>query len=198
MNKKKGLQLSLIVLLILSSIIFYQKFFNQSKDLIETKVNEKEIFNNDSDNKIENSNTIETLKYISQDLVGNTYVINADTAKFEENNVENITLYKVNAEIIRQDNETIKIFSEIADYNKKNNNTVFEKAVRIEYDNQTIKAEVVKLNFTKNLIEIIENVHYMSDNTNIYADKVELDLLRKKMKISMNNQNDNIQITGKY
>ena len=44
-----------------------------------------------------------------------------------------------------------------------------------------------KLNFTKNLIEIIENVHYMSDNTNIYADKVELDLLRK-MKISMNNQ----------
>ena len=196
MNKKKGLQLSLIVLLILSSIIFYQKFFNQSKDLIETKVNEKEIFNNDSDNKIENSNTIETLKYISQDLVGNTYVINADTAKFEENNVENITLYKVNAEIIRQDNETIKIFSEIADYNKKNNNTVFEKAVRIEYDNQTIKAEVVKLNFTKNLIEIIENVHYMSDNTNIYADKVELDLLRKKMKISMNNQNDNIQITG--
>ena len=198
MNKKKGLQLSLIVLLILSSIIFYQKFFNQSKDLIETKVNEKEIFNNDSDNKIENSNTIETLKYISQDLVGNTYVINADTAKFEENNVENITLYKVNAEIIRQDNETIKIFSEIADYNKKNNNTVFEKAVRIEYDNQTIKAEVVKLNFTKNLIEIIENVHYMSDNTNIYADKVELDLLRKKMRISMVNQNDNVQITGKY
>ena len=167
-------------MLILSSIIFYQKFFNQSKDLIETKVNEKEIFNNDSDNKIENSNTIETLKYISQDLVGNTYVINADTAKFEENNVENITLYKVNAEIIRQNEETIKIFSEIADYNKKNNNTVFEKAVRIEYDNQTIKAEVVKLNFTKNLIEIIENVHYMSDNTNIYADKVELDLLRKK------------------
>ena len=41
----------------------------------------KEIFNNDSDNKIENSNTIETLKYISQDLVGNIYVINADTAK---------------------------------------------------------------------------------------------------------------------
>ena len=57
---------------------------------------------------------------------------------------------------------------------------------------------MVRLNFSENLIEIIENVHYMSDNTKIYADKVELDLLRKKMKISMNNQNDNIQITGKY
>ena len=57
---------------------------------------------------------------------------------------------------------------------------------------------MVKLNFSKNLIEIIENVYYMNNNTEIYADKVELDLLKKKMKISMTNQNDNIQITGKY
>ena len=38
----------------------------------------------------------------------------------------------------------------------------------------------------------------MNNNTEIYADKVELDLLTKKMKISMINQKDNIQITGKY
>ena len=50
-----------------------------------------------------------------------------------------------------------------------------------------IKSEIVKLNFSKNLIEIIENVHYMNRNTKIYADKVELDLLKKKMKISMVN-----------
>ena len=55
---------------------------------------------------------------------------------------------------------------------------------------------MVKLNFSRNLIEIIENVYYMN-NTKIYADKVELDLLRK-MRISMVNQNDNVQITGKY
>ena len=57
---------------------------------------------------------------------------------------------------------------------------------------------MVKLNFSKNLIEIIENVYYMNNNAEIYADKVELDLLKKKMKISMVNQNDNVQITGKY
>ena len=42
------------------------------------------------------------------------------------------------------------------------------------------------------------NVYYMNNNTKIYADKVELDFLRKKMKISMINQNDNVQVTGKY
>ena len=38
----------------------------------------------------------------------------------------------------------------------------------------------------------------MNDNTKIYADKVELDYLRKKMKISMIDQNKDIQISGKY
>ena len=198
MDKKKSLQLSLIILLILSSIVFYKKFFNKNISLTEKKINEKEITDNDDVNKNKDSNVIETLKYISQDLIGNTYIINADSAKFEKDKVDSIILFEVSAEIIRQDNETIKIYSKTADYNKKNNDTIFKNSVSIEYGDQIISSEVVKLNFSENLIEIIENVHYMSDNTKIYADKVELDLLRKKMKISMNNQNDNIQITGKY
>ena len=198
MDKKKGLQLSLIILLILSSIVFYKKFFNKNIILTEKKINEKEITDNDDVNKNKDSNVIETLKYISQDLIGNTYIINADSAKFEKDKVDSIILFEVSAEIIRQDNETIKIYSKTADYNKKNNDTIFKNSVSIEYGDQIIRSEVVKLNFSENLIEIIENVHYMSDNTKIYADKVELDLLRKKMKISMNNQNDNIKITGKY
>ena len=112
MDKKKSLQLSLVVLLILSSIIFYKKFFDKDLNLSEKNINEKKIENNNVDIKTENSNVIETLKYISQDLIGNTYVINADSAKFEEDKVDSITLFKVNAEIIRKDNEIIKIYSE--------------------------------------------------------------------------------------
>ena len=135
---------------------------------------------------------------MSQDLAGNTYMINAETAKFEKDKVDNVILFKVKAEIIRQNEETIKIYSESANYNKKTNNTVFKKSVSINYADQLIKSEMVKLNFSEKLIEIIENVYYMNNNTEIYADKVELDLLKKKMKISMINQNDNIQIIGKY
>lgn len=200
MDKKKSLQFLLVILLVLFSIFFYKKFFSNNINLVEKKLDEKKIEsdnpNKDVDNK--NSNVIETLKYVSQDLAGNTYIINADTAKFEKDKADNIILFKVNAEIIRQNEEIIKIYSEIANYNKKSNDTVFKKAVNINYGDQLIKSEVVKLNFSKNLIEIIENVYYMNNNTEIYADKVELDLIKKKMKISMINQNDNIQITGKY
>ena len=193
MDKKKSLQYSLVILLIFSSIIFYKKFFSENEKIAEKKIN-----NYYSDKKTKNSNLIETLKYISQDLVGNTYIIKADSAEFVKDKTENVILFKVNAEIIRQDDNIIKINSDEAIYNKRNNDTIFKKAVSIDYGDQLIKSEIVKLNFSKNLIEIIENVQYMNRNTKIYADKVELDLLKKKMKISMVNQNDNIQITGKY
>ena len=198
MDKKKSLQYSLLILLIFSSIIFYKKFFSENEKIAEKKIDDKKINNYNSDKKTKNSNVIETLRYISQDLVGNTYIIEADSAKFLKDKTENVILFRVNAEIIRQDDDIIKINSDEAIYNKRNNDTIFKKAVSIEYGDQLIKSEVVKLNFSKNLIEIIENVHYMNRNTKIYADKVELDLLKKKMKISMVNQNDNIQITGKY
>jgi len=198
MDKKKSLQYSLLILLIFSSIIFYKKFFSENEKIAEKKIDDKKINNYNSDKKTKNSNVIETLRYISQDLVGNTYIIKADSAEFVKDNTENVILFRVIAEIIRQDDDIIKINSDEAIYNKRNNDTIFKKAVNIEYGDQLIKSEVVKLNFSKNLIEIIENVHYMNKNTKIYADKVELDLLKKKMKISMVNQNDNIQITGKY
>ena len=200
MNKKKSLQFSLVILLILSSIVFYKKFFSENTNLVEKKLDEKkiEVSNSNKDIDKKNSNLIETLKYVSQDLAGNTYMINAETAKFEKDKVDNVILFKVKAEIIRQNEETIKIYSESANYNKKTNNTVFKKSVSINYADQLIKSEMVKLNFSEKLIEIIENVYYMNNNTEIYADKVELDLLKKKMKISMINQNDNIQIKGKY
>ena len=198
MDKKKSLQFLLVILLILSSVIFYKKFFEKNLDLTEENLSEEKIFNENPDDNTKNSNVVETLKYTSQDLIGNTYVIDAESAKFEKDGKENIILFKVYAEIIRQDTETIKIYSDTANYNKKNNDTVFKKAVSIKYGDQTIKAEEVRLNFSENLIEIIENVYYMNNETKMYADKVELDLLKKKMKITMNNQNDNVQITGKY
>ncbi len=195
MNIKKSLQLSMIILLILSSVFFYQKFFNVEIDLTEKKVTE---INSDKSNEIDESNLIESLRYISQDLVGNTYIINAESAKFEEDETDYIFLFKVNAEIIRKDSEVIRIYSDSANYNKKNNDTVFKKNVSIEYTDQIIKSGIVKLNFSQNLIEIIENVYYMNNNTKMYADKVELDYLRKKMRVSMLDQNDNVQISGKY
>ena len=38
----------------------------------------------------------------------------------------------------------------------------------------------------------------MNNKTEIYADKAEIDLLDKRMKISMSNQKDKVKISGEY
>ena len=70
------------------------------------------------------------------------------------------------------------------------------KNVLVLYGNQTIKANLVKIDFTKNSIEILENVHYTNENLEMFADIVEIDLLKNKLKISMNDQKNKVLISG--
>ena len=104
----------------------------------------------------------------------------------------------MNAEISKKDQEVIYIYSKTANYNKINNNTIFRKDVDVKYGDQTINSETLNLNFKDNLIEILDNVYYVSKDTKINADKVEIDLLYKKLKISMINNKDKVNIVGKY
>ena len=200
MNIKKVYQYSLLILLILLSISFYYKYFTEDIKKIEKKEIEKVLekkMTGINQNDV-GKNIIENLKYISEDLSGNTYTVTAQSATLKEDKLNEVQLFDVNAEIVRKNQEIIYIYSKTANYNKINNNTVFKKKVNVKYGNQTIDAEILNLNFKNNLIEIIENVFYVNENTKIKADKVEIDLLDKKLKISMINQKDKVNITSKY
>tara|TARA_B100001121_G_C18593150_1_gene575672 strand:- start:518 stop:1021 length:504 start_codon:yes stop_codon:yes gene_type:complete len=149
-------------------------------------------------NESEKTNVIENLKYVSEDLFGNTYIITAESAAIKKNKENQLELYIVNAKIIQNKDDVILIYSGSADYDKITNNTIFKEDVKIEYKDQELNSNIVKLNFSTNLIEILENVYYMNNNTEIYADKAEIDLIDKTMKISMNNQKDKVKISGEY
>lgn len=200
MDNKKVFQYGLIILLFVASFLFYQKYFAD-----DIKTVEKNLSNNmleKTDSNIEQNNTdkniIENLKYVSEDLLGNTYTITAQSATLKKDKLNEVKLFEVNAEINRQNQETIYIYSQTANYNKMNNNTVFKKKVNVKYGNQTIDSETLNLNFKDNSIEILDNVYYVNKNTKIKADKVEIDLLYKKLKISMINKKDKVNIISKY
>ena len=200
MDKKKVYQYGIFILLIVVSILFYNKYFTENREKIESFRSENapgekipRIGENNS-----NKNIIENLKYVSEDLLGNTYTVTAQSATLNENKLNEIQLYEVNAEIVKENQEIIYIYSQTANYNKINNNTLFKKKVNVKYGDQTIDSDILNLNFKDNLIEILENVYYVNNNTKIKADKVEIDLLYKKLKISMINKNDKVNITSKY
>ncbi|MFL2897180.1 MAG: LPS export ABC transporter periplasmic protein LptC [Candidatus Pelagibacter sp.] len=202
MIKKNIIQFLLIAMLIILSAVFYQKYMissNTGKKLLEKKIdnkttNEKLLL----DKNNEAANVIENLRYTSNDLFGNTYVINAQSAQVEEGKIDQVKLFEVMAKIIQKDDEVIYINSNFADYNKINNNTIFQKNVNVKYGDQSIDADIINLNFSKNTIKIEENVHYKNNNAKVNADKIEINIETKKLKISMNEQEDEVEIFAKY
>ena len=200
MDTKKIFQYSLLILLFVVSFLFYYKYFfkddkkvilNKSENIVKKK-NPKVI------QKDGIKNIIENLKYVSEDLLGNTYTVIAQSATLKEDKISEVQLFEVNAQITRQDQEVIYIYSNTANYNKINNNTVFKGSVNVKYEDQTIVSETLNLNFEDNLIEILDNVYYVNKNTKINADKVEIDLIYKKLKISMINKDNKVSITSNY
>ena len=146
----------------------------------------------------ETANIIENLKYTSEDLFGNTYLINAKSALVKEGKIDQVKLFEVMAKIIQKDDEVIYINSDVADYNKINNNTIFKKNVNVKYGDQSIDAELINLDFSKNLIKIEDNVYYKNDNIKVNADKIEIDIKSKKSKITMNQIDDKVKIFARY
>ena len=199
MITKSIIQYSLVVLLIILSIFIYKEYLGSEKSLIEKseKIDEN-IKNSVTVENDKGSNTIENLKYVSEDLLGNTYIIIAKSAEVQEDKVDQVRLAEVLAKIIQQNDETIYINSNFADYNRENNNTIFRENVSVLYGDQTINANIINLNFLKKLIEIQENVYYKNKNANIKADKIEINFQSKKLKISMDKSDDKVEIYGKY
>ena len=200
MDIKKVFQYTLLVLLFAASFLFYNKYFTENVEITEKNkkenILEKKNLNTNQDDT--NKSVIENLKYVSEDLLGNTYTVTAQSATLKEDRINEVLLFEVNAKIIRKDQDIIYIYSKTANYNKINNNTIFRKEVNVNYGNQSIDSETLNLNFKGNSIEILDNVYYVNGNTKIYADKVEIDLLDKKLKISMINEKDKVSITSKY
>lgn len=202
MSKKIIIQLILIVFLIILTIFFYQKYMvSNNSDLKlmkkgnDSQINDKRLVTKENQ---ETANIIENLRYVSKDLFGNTYIINAQSAQIEEGKVNQVKLFEVMAKIIQKDDEVIYINSNSADYNKVNNNTIFKTNVNVKYGEQSIDADMIDLNFSQNQIKIKENVYYRNNNAKLNADKIEIDIKSKKLKISMNKQNDNVEILSKY
>ena len=185
--------------LVILSIFFYKKYIETDKDVSQKQSEiQKKYENPVNEENDETSNTIENLKYVSKDLLGNTYIITAQSAEIEENKVDRVQLVEVLAKIVQQDDEIIYINSNFADYNKINNNTVFRDKVNVMYGDQSIYANIISLDFTKNLIEIQEEVYFKNKNAKIKADKIELNFENKKLKISMDKQDDKVEIVSKY
>ena len=88
-------------------------------------------------------------------------------------------MYKVKALVLDQNNLPKVITAKKAVYNNSNYNTNFIDNVKVNYNNNTILADKMDIDFSENLITIYENVNYEGLQGIITADYVKIDLITK-------------------
>ena len=183
MSKKTVIQVLLIFLILLISVSFYLKYFDYSQKPLKNKLLEKKT----NTNQNSSSTYIDNIDYVSFDDKGNKYQITAKQSEIKIENTNIMLLTDVIAYIFIKDSDTVKITSNFGKYNSKNYDTVFSENVIVIYPGHKITGEYLDFSFLKNLGTISKNVIYSGDKTNLFADKVEINLTTKDTKIFMEN-----------
>ncbi|MDA7457028.1 LPS export ABC transporter periplasmic protein LptC [Candidatus Pelagibacter ubique] len=192
MNKKTGLQFTMVLVVIFISLWFYLKYF--TKKFEDTK--EAPFKENIDENQNSTSTYIDDINYISTDASGNKYRITAKQAEIKVGNSDIMYLTDVIAFIFVKDKDTINVTSNFGKYNSKNYDTIFSDNVIVVYPGHKITGEYLDFSFLTNLGIFTTNIIYTGEKTNLFADKIEMNLTTKDTKIFMNNTGEKVLIEG--
>ena len=194
MNVKSAIQLLILLILVVFLFFFIKNtFFTTNQNIVNLDVEEEsEIDKSDLNKNL--SNIIINLSYRSVDSNGNEYLLNAESGKTSEEDVNIVILKKVKAIIKLKNKSNIYIYSDFAKYNSKNFNTFFYKNVSGDYENNNIICDNLDLLIKDNLAILYNNVNIMSNNSTANADEIILNLLNGNINIKMFDQKQKIKI----
>ena len=171
---------SAFFLIILCS--FYFKYFSSNK---QSSITQK---TNDNSKSLEaKGNLIKDMKYENTDISGNKYFIYSEYGEIDVNNPDIILMKNVFAKVEIFKKDTIYINSFSAKYNLINYETNFNKDVELKYLDHVIFTENMDLSFQKNFAWLYTDVVYKSSDYELFADKIEIDLITKNSKIYTDN-----------
>ena len=192
LKKKTLFQITLIFLGVL--IIFFTYFYNQKQKPVpmETKKQPERI-----DQDIENISTFENIQYEGVDGNGNKFIINSTNAEFENQKPNIIYMKNIVCRFFFQDNTTLRITSNKGIFDNISNDMEFAEKVKMYYLENRLFSERATFVNSENYLLIQDNVVGEGPQGNLAADKLNIDLLDKKMKISMYNE-DKVNIRVNY
>ena len=187
MQKKIIIQVFLFLLIIIISVIFF-KFYFKPTNLI--KEYDSKINNSDSNQ----NNLMSNIKYVAADKIGNEYIVKSKLAEFDPNQPNLILMEEVKGIIQFNNSSPILISSDKAIYNKLNHDTKFFENVLATYDDHKISSQNLELFFDKNLASISKKIIYKNLNTELRADRMEIDLVTKNSKILMDKKTKKVKV----
>jgi len=170
-----------LILLIIIFFFYYDYFFLKKKKINLTNQNQNQ------NNKVTDSenNQIKNLEYLSTDQNGNKYLITAEYGEIGTDEDSIILMTNVVAQIDLFKKDTVYLTSKFANYNTVSLDTNFSKNVVLQFTGHKITSEYIDLSFKENFASIYNNIVYKNSTNELFADKLEIDLLTKDSKIFM-------------
>jgi len=153
------------------------------------QVKEKEV--------IYSANVIKDVNYVSKDIKGNEYIIEAAEGEIDLKNSNIIFLTAVRATLKFKDKDNVNVVSNYGKYNIVNHNTIFSKNVIITYIDNKITGDYADFSFDRNSMIISKDVTYTNLENMLKADLIEINIKNKDAKISMYEQSKKVIIKSK-
>ena len=182
----------MFLVIIIISFWFYLKYFTKNFD----DAREALVMEKIDENQNNTSTYIDNINYVSTDAKGNKYQITAKQAEIKVENSDVMFLKDVVAFVYIKDSDMVKITSNFGKYNTINYDTIFSEDVIVVYPGHKITGEYLDFSFLTNLGIFTTNVIYTGEKTNLFADKIEMNLTTKDTKIFMNNIGEKVFIEG--
>ena len=212
MSKKTFIQIFLIIFLILFSYFIFIKYFDRSKTIVHSNLNNTKV-NDERDNTNNKQDLIENIKYKSNNAAGDVYELIADYGESKLENPNLMFLTNVQGKILfkNENKSNIILTSKFARFNSVTFETTFINDVKITRKNEVITGNELYLvldheeessNNTqssskeKNLIRMSQNIFFKKPGYTLKADILEIDLITKNTKIYMNNSLGKVKITS--
>jgi hypothetical protein len=190
---KSLIQLALILMLILiiffiSNTYFYTEYKIDEVDNTKSLSTEKNNFLNKDLKKENIDNEIVNLTYEKFETNGNKYLIKAKKGILDSKRPNIVYMSNVEATLIYFNNERLTINSKDAIFNKENFKTTFSKDVKLIYQEQILESNILEFLIDKNIAIFKDNVKYYSQDIEVFADIVIINLLTKEIDIKSKNQ----------
>ncbi len=193
MKKNRVIQFSLVIAII---ILFFTTYYSSDKDKIADADKNGSTENaNKLTEKI--SNIIENVNYTGTNNRGTFFELNAAIAEIRRDKPNLSQLQDVFVIIRLKNLRTIHIRSDKAIFNKISNDCEFFGNVKITEQDNIITSDNLNYYNSKNFLQAYNNVEYNGMKGALFADKVDVDLLKNEANIFMFNKNDKVKVKYK-
>lgn len=186
------IQVTLVCLLILITYVIYKTYFSEQKIIQTNQIEESSEPLIEKD-----KNFIKNLRYEVNLSREGKYEIKSRLGEVNrKKGVEIILMKDVTALFTNLDNEIIYINSDYAEFNSDNYNTLFRDNIKIKNKDNIITADRLSFDYIQNNILVYGNVQYLGDYGKLKTDNIKINLTKQSIEIFMNNTKDDVIISS--